>query len=90
MCSSSYTGFNQSSATRSTQLLMVCRLNCTPARFHSCSCRYNEAVDALPKDQRAGCAAPEGLDNASSGLSRNWQGCHRKNGVNSVWPGPSR
>ena len=50
----------------------------------------DEAVDALPKDQRAGCAAPEGLDNASSGLSRNWQGCRRKNGVNSVWPGPSR
>jgi len=33
----------QSSATRSTQLLVVCRLNCTPARFHSCSCRYNGA-----------------------------------------------
>ena len=47
-------------------------------------------VNVLPKDQRAGCAAPEGLDNASSGLSRNWQGCRRKNGVNSVWPGPSR
>ena len=52
--------------------------------------KFDEAVDALPKDQRAGCAAPEGLDNASSGLSRNWQGCRRKNGVNSVWPGPSR
>ena len=52
--------------------------------------KFDEAVDALPKDQRAGCAAPEGLDNASSGLRRNWQGCHRKNGVNSVWPGPSR
>ena len=47
-------------------------------------------VNVLPKDQRAGCAAPEGLDNASSGLSRNWQGCRRKNGVNSVWPDPSR
>ena len=47
--------------------------------------KFDEAVDALPKDQRAGCAAPEGLDNASSGLSRNWQGCRRKNGVNSVW-----
>ena len=40
--------------------------------------KFDEAVDALPKDQRAGCAAPEGLDNASSGLSRNWQGCRRK------------
>ena len=39
--------------------------------------KFDEAVDALPKDQRAGCAAPEGLDNASSGLSRNWQGCRR-------------
>ena len=50
--------------------------------------KFDEAVDALPKDQRAGCAAPEGLDNASSGLSRNWQGCRRKNGVNSVWSKP--
>ena len=34
---------SQSSATRSTQLLIVCRESITPARFHSCSCRYSGA-----------------------------------------------
>lgn len=54
--------------------------------------KFDEAVNALPKEQQADCTALEGLQycKSSLGLSRNWRGFRRKNGMNSVWPGPSR
>lgn len=51
--------------------------------------RISQAVD-VTVDQLLSGTQPQDTVMPSSGLSRNWRGCRRKNGMNSVWPGPSR